>query len=125
MAISTEESSTSSNGSPEVAISTEESSTSSNGSPEVAISTKESSSAQVDSSDIVIRVHKENVLLQEKLDKSEERVKQFEAALHKCYTASQAESLISGQPVLKWQDIDIINALSLKSLKYKNVHISA
>lgn len=130
MAISTEEFS-SLNGSPEVAISTEECSPS-NDTPEVVISTEESSSAQngieknpvpnettFDSSDVLIRVQKENMLLQEKVDKSEERVKQFEAALYKCYTVSQAQSLISGQPVLKWEDIDIINALSLKSLSTK------
>lgn len=58
-------------------------------------------------------------ILKEKLKQSEDKAKACENALFKCFTANQVQCLVSGKPISRWQDIDMVNALALKSLSIK------
>lgn len=61
----------------------------------------------------------ENVILKEKLQASENMKRKYEQAMLKCFTEDQAQCLVSGKSISHWQENDIINALTPKSLSLK------
>ena len=49
-----------------------------------------------------------------------EENRKLEQGMLKCFTVHQAQCLISGKPISRWQDTDVTNALALKSLGIKS-----
>ena len=58
-------------------------------------------------------------LFQDQLQQATKLLASHKKALEKCFTASQVKCLLTGKPITKWEEEDIISALTLRRLDTK------